>query len=617
MVSCYETHTNNETWIRILDTWCEFADTEADGGTATQTYRPDNVTILSDEEYPNPSTDNQTQWTGHRIIRELGKGGNGGRSSSGARDPPTSCCPKIPKHPHLNHRFTEEALISGYLNHPNIISVHTLLNGDHHRIALTMPLIDGLSWDQKLHSDYEQASDNLSHRMLHEHLDHLLKVCQAISYAHHKGALHNDLKLENIMVGEFGDVVVMDWGCATQNPAMDSTLPFHILHPTQVTRPFGSPCYMPPELAQGNGSSMGPWTDTYLLGAMLYEILEGRAPRRGTTLGDVIQQACLGDTDPFEKCTSPTLQQICLRALAPSPNDRYQTPDALEADLRGYFKAEQSESLLTSVENVLLEEQSHTYADTHTSLMTLIDAVSMTVQANQIWPSSAAESLRERASRQLVTRAIEMGDLTLATAYLHHLSDKHDDLRILLSEQQHKRQLEAEAIERNTRLTRLVVAFIIICLTVGAALVNSAREEALTQHALASERLIELTSLSDIQTAQQLKTDLDSLWPLRISVVPQMEHWINTAEKLTSRKNIHNTHFQTLSESDTEMDSQLLKWELGIISSLLDEITLLESKWIPAIKARRSFALTLRKRSIDDHKHNGHQLFGASRRTNV
>ena len=71
------THTNNETWIRILDTWCEFADTEADGGTATQTYRPDNVTILSDEEYPNPSTDNQTQWTGHRIIRELGKGGMG------------------------------------------------------------------------------------------------------------------------------------------------------------------------------------------------------------------------------------------------------------------------------------------------------------------------------------------------------------------------------------------------------------------------------------------------------------------------------------------------------------------------------------------------------------
>ena len=77
-------------------------------------------------------------------------------------------------------------------------------------------------------------------------------------------------------------------------------------------------------LHKGDGSSMGPWTDTYLLGAMLYEILEGRAPRRGTTLGDVIQQACLGDTDPFEKCTSPTLQQICLRALAPSPNDHYQ-----------------------------------------------------------------------------------------------------------------------------------------------------------------------------------------------------------------------------------------------------------------------------------------------------
>ena len=114
----------------------------------------------------------------------------------------------------------------------------------------------------------------------------------------------------------------MDWD-ATQNPTVDATLPFNILHPTHVMRPFGSPCYMPPELAQGDGSSMGPWTDTYLLGAMLYEILEGRAPRRGTTLGAVIQQHVWG-SDPFEKCTSPTLQQICLRALSPNSNDRYQ-----------------------------------------------------------------------------------------------------------------------------------------------------------------------------------------------------------------------------------------------------------------------------------------------------
>ena len=596
------THINNETWIQVLETWGEFVDTEADGGTATQTYRADNHTVLSDDNYPSSSTDSKTQWAGHTIINELGKGGMGvvHRAEQGSLQRVVAL--KIPKHPHLNHRFTEEALISGYLNHPNIISVHNLLKTDQRRIALTMPLIDGISWDHKLYSDYELSNHTLSNQVLHEHLDHLLKVCQAISYAHHKGILHNDLKLENIMVGEFGDVVVMDWGCTTQNSTIDTRLPFHILHPTQVKRPFGSPCYMPPELAQGKGDSIGPWTDTYLLGAMLYEILEGRAPRRGTTLGSVIKQACIGKTDPFEKCTSRTLQQICLRALSPNPEDRYQTPDALEDDLRGYFKAEQSESLLTSVETVLKEEESHTYADDHSSLMTLIDAVSMTVQADQIWPSRAAKELKEQASRQLVTRAIEMGDLKLATAYLHHLSDEHNDLRALLNEQQHKRQMEADAIERNTRLTRLIVAFVIVSLTVGGALVNSARQEALTQHAIASERLVELTSLSDIQTAQQLTTDIDSLWPLRMSVVPQMERWINTAENLISRKDIHSTHFQTLSESDTEMNSQLLKWELGIISSLLDEITLLESKWLPAIKSRRTFALTLQDRSITDHQ---------------
>ena len=155
----------------------------------------------------------------------------------------------------------------------------------------------------------------------------------------------------------------------------------------------------------------------------------------------------------------------------------------------------------------------------------------------------------------MVTRAIEIGDLKLATAYLHHLSDKHHDLRALLSEQQHKRQMEANAIERNTRLTRLIVAFVIVSLTVGGALVNSAREEALTQHALASERLVELTSLSDIQTAQQLVADLNSLWPLRMSVVPKMDRWINTAENLTSRKSIHSTHLQTLSKGETDITS--------------------------------------------------------------
>ena len=224
------TRTNNETWIQVLETWCEFADMETSGAMATQTYRPDNITLLEDGNYRLP-TEVETQWNGHTIIDELGKGGMGVVHRAEQQILQRVVALKTPKHPHLNRRFTEESLISGYLSHPNIISVHNLLSADNQTIALTMPLIDGVSWDHKLRSDYEQGNGTLSNRVLHEHLDHLLKVCQAISYAHHKGILHNDLKLENIMVGEFGDVVVMDWGCATQNPVIDASLPFHILHP--------------------------------------------------------------------------------------------------------------------------------------------------------------------------------------------------------------------------------------------------------------------------------------------------------------------------------------------------------------------------------------------------
>ena len=93
---------------------------------------------------------------------------------------------------------------------------------------------------------------------------------------------------------------------------------------------------------------------------MLYEILEGRAPRRGTTLGAVIQASVLRRHRPIRKCTSPTLQRICLHVFGLNHKDRYPTPEALEDDIRGYFKAEQSESLLTTVETVLREENSHT-----------------------------------------------------------------------------------------------------------------------------------------------------------------------------------------------------------------------------------------------------------------
>ena len=94
----------------------------------------------------------------------------------------------------------------------------------------------------------------------------------------------------------------MDWGCATQNPDRPHPLPTRILDPRSLTSPFGSPSYMPPELAKGAGKEISPRTDIYLLGAMLYELVEGRPPKGGSNIYAVLNKATTGAIDPFSKC---------------------------------------------------------------------------------------------------------------------------------------------------------------------------------------------------------------------------------------------------------------------------------------------------------------------------
>ncbi len=105
------------------------------------------------------------------------------------------------------------------------------------------------------------------------HLAVLESVGNAIAFAHSKGIVHRDLKPENVMVGAFGEVLVMDWGIA-----VDVRDDLCTVHRNSVSAPAGTPSYMAPEQAEGRGADLGPWTDTYLLGAILHEILTGSAP---------------------------------------------------------------------------------------------------------------------------------------------------------------------------------------------------------------------------------------------------------------------------------------------------------------------------------------------------
>src|SRR6202008_3129827 len=147
-------------------------------------------------------------------------------------------------------------------------------------------------------------------------------VGNAVAFAHAKHIVHRDLKPENVMVGAFGEVLVMDWGIAVDvrdTPASDA----RTRNKATVTAPAGTPSYMPPELAEGRGKDIGPWTDTYLLGAILHELTTGKPPHVGESLLAVLLAASESKPPKFAKSVPPGLAAICKRSLARESSERY------------------------------------------------------------------------------------------------------------------------------------------------------------------------------------------------------------------------------------------------------------------------------------------------------
>lgn len=163
-------------------------------------------------------------------------------------------------------RFFSEAVVTAGLEHPNIVPVHELRQGPDGQIQLVMKRVRGRTW-RDLAAD-QRAAGRFE---IDDHLDVLLRVCDALAFAHDRGILHLDIKPANVMVGSFGEVQVMDWGCAH---AMHGDWPGVVPRLDHIGRTLhGSPAYMAPEQARGELDEFGPWTDVYLLATSLMEVL--------------------------------------------------------------------------------------------------------------------------------------------------------------------------------------------------------------------------------------------------------------------------------------------------------------------------------------------------------
>ncbi len=266
-------------------------------------------------------------------------------------------------------RFVLEAEITGGLEHPGVVPVYGLGSYDDGRPYYAMQFIQGESLQdaiQQFHAT-EGMSQTLSSRnlQLRELLGRFIDVCQAIAYAHSRGVLHRDLKPGNIMLGKYGETLVVDWGlakaCGREVPGGNVEDPLSARggsgiglggsgttpDVTQVGAAMGTPQYMSPEQAAGRISELGPATDVYSLGATLYELLTGKTPfvtwSKTTGIRERLDDIQHGRFAPPRKVASGVplaLEAICLKAMASNTGQRYPSPLDLAADVKHWLADE-------------------------------------------------------------------------------------------------------------------------------------------------------------------------------------------------------------------------------------------------------------------------------------
>jgi serine/threonine protein kinase len=259
--------------------------------------------------------------------------------------------------PILIARFVQEAKITAHLEHPNVVPVHEVNPGTDGAHYYTMKMVRGESLDG-IFSLLKQGSETaLQAYPLEVLLTVFQKVCDALAFAHSKGVIHRDLKPANIMVGEFGEVLVMDWGLAklagdaAAELVRDSPDAFGLLNgeSTLAGTILGTPRYMAPEQASGETDSVDERSDVYALGAILYHLLTLRAPVEGGSVQEVLRRVCTGEIiPPLQRVGSEelphlpggripaSLSAVSMKALSLSPESRYQRVLELQAEIRAY-----------------------------------------------------------------------------------------------------------------------------------------------------------------------------------------------------------------------------------------------------------------------------------------
>lgn len=370
--------------------------------------------------------------------------------------------------------FVSEAIITGRLDHPNIVPIYDVGKQSDDALFYSMKQVEGVEWKSRF------AENTVA-----ENLEILMRVSDAIAFAHARNIIHRDLKPANIMLGPFGEVLVMDWGLAI--PTQDH--PQHDSFPTPGLG--GTPAYMSPEMVN-DVSDIDIRSDVYLLGAILFEIITGKPPHtlrsppedKRQRVMAYFEAAASNEIAPTEEVGE--LLDIARKALATKPADRYQTVPEFQAALRDYLAHEENIELASvSSQRLKDAQQSGAYEEFSRARFGFETAL-------QQWPENERAKFGLKQTRlAYASLAFERGDLDLASSLLDANEPEHAALGLSIGRAIIERESRQKQVRRLRLASLAAVIAVAIVASVAAVWINSERGKAIAaQQDEAAQRVI-------------------------------------------------------------------------------------------------------------------------------
>ncbi len=398
---------------------------------------------------------------GFEILEPLAKGGLGEILVARDRGLDRDVAIKRVQRPHAADprtlaRFLFEARITGGLEHPGIVPVYAMGWDSEGRPYYVMRLIHGESFKERIlgfHANRlrSPSEGRLGFRQL---LSHFTRICEVVAYAHSRGVLHRDLKPSNVMIGRYGETVVVDWGLAKVMAEVEPGGPEDAGSVDQPLGVFsgsrsgsqatlhgsaiGTPQYMSPEQSRGELDRVGPASDVYSLGATLYHVLTGRAPLASEPdLNKVLVRVGRGEIEPpsvIAKEIPRVLESICLKAMSNRPEDRHASAADLAADIERYLADLSVAGVKESVSDRLGRWERR-----HRALIRLGGAALVVVALTAVYSALKVDAARKRAE----TRGLEAMSLSrVASSRKQEADARSRDLRRLTTRLELDRGLE-------------------------------------------------------------------------------------------------------------------------------------------------------------------------------